>query len=233
MRSRSRSRPTFSPSDFITAGRGQHPAGEDVAADEVHLAPVGLEEAVLDGDHLQARHATGLQAARELVEIDRPVPLRPPPRTFRWTRCGPTRRARRGSPGSGSRPCSDRPCSALMRLWRSRTAPLRDGEPVPPPPHRLGRVLGEAAPAAADLEHVVIRPDAGGPLRQGPRFLRICPAASSSAPSEAQRPSRRREPPSRSSCRRATSREAVAEVVVGVDVAARTPLLVLAFSQCR
>ena len=54
-------------------GRRQHAAWENVAADEVDLLGIGLEELVADGDHLHAGRAAGLEPVAQLAEIGRPI----------------------------------------------------------------------------------------------------------------------------------------------------------------
>src|SRR5689334_1054857 len=52
--------------------RGQHAAGENVALDEIHVAPVGREKLVLDRDGLDAGEAARQQAVTQLREISWP-----------------------------------------------------------------------------------------------------------------------------------------------------------------
>src|SRR5438128_2628361 len=51
---------------FEDLRRGQHAAGENVALDEVDLAAIGLEQAVLNGDGLDAGKPAGQQAVAQL-----------------------------------------------------------------------------------------------------------------------------------------------------------------------
>ena len=99
---------------------------------------------------------TRRQAGRAaLLEIGRPVAPRPPPRTSRSRRCGRTIRSRRGSPVKPdldpvreARPRSmrasrDSRCCSCDRVRHSDMAAMV----------RAAANLGEAAPAATDLEH--------------------------------------------------------------------------------
>ena len=51
---------------FQDLRRGEHAARKDVALDEIDFAPIGLEQAVLDGDGLDAGQPAGQQAVAQL-----------------------------------------------------------------------------------------------------------------------------------------------------------------------
>jgi hypothetical protein len=51
---------------FQDLRRGQHAARKNVALDEIDFAAIGLEQAVLDGDGLDAGQPAGQQAVAQL-----------------------------------------------------------------------------------------------------------------------------------------------------------------------
>ena len=104
--------------------RGQHAARENVALDEIDLAPIGLEQAVLDGDGLNAGEAAGQQPVAQLRKISRPELLAD--RLDHLDRGDPViaGRARRGSPAAGSRPCRQGRPPGCARCAKSRCSLL-------------------------------------------------------------------------------------------------------------
>ena len=147
------------------ADRRQVAAGEDVSADEVGALRVRPVPRLRDRDALQHRHAAvRLQEAIDALEVrrqelgahglehldaDHPVV---PRRLVRRPRQPPVvaqvHLDAPAQPGRGD---------ARARLARLLDAQRQAGDAAPRAPHRLDR---EAAPARADLEHVVVRPDA-------------------------------------------------------------------------
>jgi hypothetical protein len=65
--------PNRSPGDFSSCGEGNMSARKNVTPDEIDFAAVSLEQAILNGDGL---NATGQQAVADLRKIFRPE-LRP------------------------------------------------------------------------------------------------------------------------------------------------------------
>jgi hypothetical protein len=63
---------------FQQLRRGRLSAGKNATLDEIKFAAVGLEQAILNGDGLNAGEATGQQAVADLRKIFGPKLLGPP-----------------------------------------------------------------------------------------------------------------------------------------------------------
>src|ERR1700722_10065874 len=129
--------------------RGQHAAGENVALDEIDFAAIGLEQAVLDGDGLNAGEAAGQQPVAQLREI-------------LWPELFADRldHLDRGDPvvllalvAVVLQPDLDLVGEAgvLDARLREIALLLADGQPDHPGAKSLGGIFGKAAPAASDL----------------------------------------------------------------------------------
>ena len=53
----------------------QHPAGEDIALDEIGVAPIVVKIDIVDGDDLQRRPPAGFERRKNRLEIGGPIGL--------------------------------------------------------------------------------------------------------------------------------------------------------------